>query len=87
MDSICMICSYPYRLEDGERACVDIFQVDEEYYQLSWLGDDGQSRGADFYGLGSEGRAHEYAKHVQDWFVNRLVPTSEVLNPPGPRYM
>ena len=65
MDCVLCVCSYPYRLISGERQCVEIWQIDEDYYQLAWMGDDGNSRGADMYGPGAEQRAHDYAKLIQ----------------------
>ena len=83
----CQICSFPYRLQSGTRACVDVTQIDEEYFQITWVGDDFESRGADFYGLGSQQRAFDYAESVQKAYLNREIPTGEVLNPNGPRYL
>jgi hypothetical protein len=88
------ICSYPYHLTNGSMQCAEITQLDVEYFQITWIGDDGQNRGADMYGSGSEQRAHDYAEIVQDSFARNIpldqadgFADTEGLNPPGPRYL
>jgi len=93
---LCTVC-YPYRLSNGLIVSVDITQIDEEYFQVTWLGDDSESRGADFYGKGAEQRAQDYAEFVQDTFARNLpiainqadghADEIELLNPPGPKGM
>ena len=77
------VCSYPYRLSSGDIVCAEVTKLDEEYFRILWSGDDGESRGADFYGPGAAERVHDYGKIVQEQFVRDL----EGLNPSMPRYL